>query len=222
MDNVNESIFNQAIRTADILYKMFGNNCEVVVHNFSNLEASLIYVAGTLTKRKIGSPATDLVLKEYKKPISEIKDIPNYMTSTDNGLIMKSSTVFLHNNKKEVIGALCINFNISFLSQVSKNIQSFIACEESEKRTENFHSSIHDVIEGMIKEVIQEFNKPTNLLEMEEKIDFVRKLEEKGTFLIKGATEYVATVLGVSKFTIYNYLQKIRSQNEFYMNEGNG
>ncbi|WP_336989646.1 helix-turn-helix domain-containing protein [Bacillus infantis] len=52
-------------------------------------------------------------------------------------------------------------------------------------------------------------------MQLEEKVECVRQLEEKGAFLIKGATDYVANVLGVSKFTVYNYLQKIRTESEF-------
>jgi predicted transcriptional regulator YheO len=219
VENDNRILFDQAIRTAEILHKMFGANCEVVVHDFSNLEESLIHVSGTITNRKIGSPATDLILKEFKKKDSDIKDIPNYSTTSKNGVTMKSSTVFIRDFQDKVIGALCINFNISFLSQVSKDLHDFLEFEETHAATENFYTTVHDVIEEMIKQVIQEFNKPPLLLELDEKVEVVRRLEEKGAFLIKGATEYLAAVMGVSKFTVYNYLQKIRAQNEYHMRE---
>lgn len=219
MKDIHLLLLNQAIRTAEILHKMFGSNCEVAVHDFSNLEESLIHVSGTLTNRKIGSPVTDLVLKEYKKADSEIRDIPNYSTTSKNGIKMKSSTVFLRDLDDKVIGALCINFNVNFLSQISQSIQEFLQVEENHATTENFYTTVHDVIEEMVKHVIQEFNKDPHLLELEEKVEVVRRLEEKGAFLIKGATEYLAQVLGVSKFTVYNYLQKIRAQNEYHMKE---
>ena len=37
-----------------------------------------------------------------------------------------------------------------------------------------------------------------------------KDLEEKGVFLIKGAIDYVANSLQVSRYTIYNYLDGIR------------
>jgi len=45
-----------------------------------------------------------------------------------------------------------------------------------------------------------------------DKIEVVKHLEEQGFFLIKGAIKFIATKLNVSKYTIYNYLEKIRAQ----------
>jgi predicted transcriptional regulator YheO len=212
-----ELVFNLAIRTADMLVKMFGSRCEVAVHDFSDLKKSLIYLAGNVTGRKIGSPITDLVLNELTKKETEINDIPNYKTQSIKGNIMKSSTVFLRDNEKKVIGALCINYDISYLMQFEGEISDFISFEET--KSENFYSTVQDVIQNMVDQVLHEFKNAPGLMSLEDKIECVRLLEEKGAFLIKGSTEYLASVLGVSKFTIYNYLQKIRIQNEYHLEE---
>jgi len=39
----------------------------------------------------------------------------------------------------------------------------------------------------------------------------VKALENKGAFQIKGAVDQVAILAGVSKYTVYNYLQKVRA-----------
>ena len=49
------------------------------------------------------------------------------------------------------------------------------------------------------------------MLTKEDKVAVVRYLDEKGAFLIKKSAEKVADFLGISRFTVYNYL-----------NEGNG
>jgi predicted transcriptional regulator YheO len=214
------NIFEFANRTADMLVKMFGPRCEVAVHDFNNLEKSLIYIAGKITDREIGSPITDLVLQELRKPPTEIQDIPNYKTQSKKGVVMKSSTVFLRDTNEVVIGAFCINYDISLLMQIEGEMQDFITFDDSQKKSESFYNSVHDVIEGMVDQVLQGFKKSPSLMSMDEKIESVRLLEEKGAFLIKGSTEYLATVLGVSKFTIYNYLQKIRTHNEYHLDEG--
>jgi len=36
-------------------------------------------------------------------------------------------------------------------------------------------------------------------------------LQRKGAFQIKGAVDQVAMLAGVSKYTVYNYLQKVRA-----------
>ena len=217
MEVVNEPIFKMAMRTADMLVKMFGSRCEVAVHDFSDLKKSLVYLAGNVTGRDIGSPSTDLVLKELAKPETDIQDIPNYKTRLPNGITMKSSTVFLRDEYDQVIGALCINYDISMMLQYETEIQEFLSFTEMEEKSETFYTTVQEVIQDMVDQVLTGFKKPPSMLSLEEKIECVRMLQDKGAFLIKGSTEYVASVLGVSKFTIYNYLQKIRTQIEYQL-----
>lgn len=219
MQDCDAPVFNLAMRTADMLVKMFGTRCEVAVHDFSDLKKSLVYLAGNVTGRKIGSPITDLVLNELAKNPLEIEDIPNYKTQSSKGNIMKSSTVFLRNQDQKVIGALCINYDISLLLQYGGEIEEFISFDANQSKSETFFSTVQDVIQGMVDQVLHGFKKAPSIMSLEEKIECVRLLEEKGAFLIKGSTEYLASVLGVSKFTIYNYLNKIRTQNEYHIEE---
>ncbi|MEW9050680.1 MAG: PAS domain-containing protein [Neobacillus sp.] len=217
MEIENKHIFNLASRTADMLVKMFGSRCEVAVHDFSDLKHSLIYLAGNVTGRKIGSPITDLVLNELAKKEQEISDIPNYRTQTTKGNVMKSSTVFLRDYNEKIIGALCINYDISLLMQFEGEMEDFINFEHT--KSENFYSTVQDVIQNMVDQVLHDLKKAPALMSLEDKVECVRLLEEKGAFLIKGSTEYLAAILGVSKFTVYNYLQKIRTQNEYHLDE---
>ena len=217
MEVENEPIFNMAMRTADMLVKMFGSRCEVAVHDFSDLKKSLVYLAGNVTGREIGSPSTDLVLNELAKPESDIQDIPNYKTRLPNGITMKSSTVFLRDEYDRVIGALCINYDISMMLQYETEIQEFLSFTGTEEKSETFYTTVQEVIQDMVDQVLTDFKKPPSMLSLEEKIECVRILHDKGAFLIKGSTEYLASVLGVSKFTIYNYLQKIRTQIEYQL-----
>ena len=47
-------------------------------------------------------------------------------------------------------------------------------------------------------------------------IDIVRYLDRRGAFLIKGAVEWVATKLKISRFTVYSYIKeaKVESFNQ--------
>jgi predicted transcriptional regulator YheO len=45
----------------------------------------------------------------------------------------------------------------------------------------------------------------------EEKVKLIGILEEKGAFIIKGGVDNVAARMGLSKYTIYNYIQKFRA-----------
>ncbi|WP_261176758.1 transcriptional regulator [Anaerobacillus sp. CMMVII] len=169
MQGNNAPLFNLAIRTADMLVKMFGDHCEVAVHDFSDLKRSLVHLAGNVTGRRIGSPITDLVLTELRKHPSEIEDIPNYKTQSGKGITMKSSTVFLRDHNDHVIGALCINYDISLMMQFGAEIQEFINFDDSETKSENFYSTVQDVIQNMVDQVLVGFKKAPSVLSLEEK-----------------------------------------------------
>jgi predicted transcriptional regulator YheO len=50
-------------------------------------------------------------------------------------------------------------------------------------------------------------------MNVDEKTSLIGQLEENSTFLLKGAVEQVARMMGVTKFTVYNYLKKVRNNN---------
>ncbi len=215
----NEVVFDFAKRTADMMVDMFGSHCEVAVHDFSNLDQSLIHLAGSVTNRGIGSPATNLVLEELKKSASEVSDIPNYKTHTKEGVMLKSATVFLRDKSSMVIGALCMNYDLNSLMSLEGMIHDFLSFDDKQGKSEDFYTSIHDVIKGMVDQVSKNFSKAPASLSLNEKVEFTGQLDKRGAFLIKGSTDYVATILGVSKFTIYNYLQKANTQEQFFSNQ---
>lgn len=214
MKKKDQHIFDFAIRTADMLVKMFGPHCEVGVHDFADFKKSLIHLAGNVTGRSIGAPITDLVLNELAKGNHEAEDLANYKTQTPKGNVMKSSTVFLRDEHNKIIGALCMNYDISLMMQFGGVLETLTNFNEEDTKDETFFTSVQDIVHEMVEQVLQPYKKAPASMTIDEKIEAVKRLEEKGTFLIKGANEYVASILGVSKFTIYNYLQKIKVMNE--------
>lgn len=213
MKNIGSLEFENLQRVADIVASTFGRLCEVAIHDFFDLEHSLIYIAGDVTKRRLGAPVTDLVLREWKRLGDSVNDIANYRTVTKNGRTLKSSTIFLRNKHGKIIGAFCINFDITqFLDAGSliKEFSNVVNLGKENIEGETFANSVDETIDSLINQALSHVGKQPPNMQMEDKINFVGILEKKGTFLIKGAVHYVAALLGVSKFTIYNYLQKAK------------
>jgi hypothetical protein len=61
-------------------------------------------------------------------------------------------------------------------------------------------------LDRLIAAVEQELGAPLAQLDREQKQQAVRMLNELGAFELRRAVESVADVMGVSRFTIYNYL----------------
>ena len=214
-EKTNLSDFDNLRRIADVFVSTFGKFCEVVIHDFSNLKHSVVYIAGNVTKRKIGSPVTDLVLREWKSEGDKVEDLANYKTFTKNGRALKSSTIFLRNERGKIAGAFCINFDITEFLEAGSLIREFSNVAEFGKengKAETFAVSVDETIDSLIEQTIDQIGKQPPNMQMNDKISFVDILDKKGAFLIKGAVSHIAALLGVSKFTIYNYLQRAKAR----------
>jgi predicted transcriptional regulator YheO len=72
--------------------------------------------------------------------------------------------------------------------------------------TETLATSVNDVLEHLVEQAVADVGKAPAHMTREEKIQVVKTLEKQGAFLIRGAAEYIAKTLGVSRYTVYNYL----------------
>ena len=63
---------------------------------------------------------------------------------------------------------------------------------------------------GILADVEREFDGPLTELARPDKQRAVRLLEEAGAFSYRKSVETVAAALGVSRFTVYNYLNRDR------------
>ncbi|MBZ4688208.1 MAG: YheO domain protein [Clostridiales bacterium] len=192
----------------------FGNNCEVVVHDFKYPEKSLVYIAGNVTGRKLGAPITNLVLETLKKRGNDAPNLIGYKTSTKDGKILKSSTIFIRDDNGKIIGCMCLNLNITDLVTCKEILEKFIKINDTDENfsKEEFYVDVNEALETIIKNVLKDYHTPIQLMEKDDKLYVVKKLDEKGVFLVKGAVDQVASVLGVSRYTIYNYLEEVRTR----------
>ena len=131
----------------------------------------------------------------------------------NDGRIVKSTTVFIPDNNGDIIAACCINFELTDHLNAIRTIEHITKTKEfnSKSNADNFASSIWESIDVLFEQAVSEIGKQPTTMTSEERLNLIDLLENKGTFQIKGAVDQVALMLGVSKYTVYNYLQKIRA-----------
>jgi predicted transcriptional regulator YheO len=194
---------------ADVIEKLFAPYCEVVIHDFSDLEHSIIHLSGNLSDRSIGGAATDLLLTRVRAGLAEA-DLHNYMTELPNGRVMKSSTTFLRNPDGTPYGAFCINYDIPGFLGFQKILDRFTAIENHAAVSETLSDDIQQTIGSIINRTIAECGISGPILSREDKINLVARLEDKGIFQVKKAAPILADQFGFSRATIYNYLREAR------------
>ncbi len=65
---------------------------------------------------------------------------------------------------------------------------------------------VHGTLERMVAAVESELGAPLDELSREDKQRAVQLLEARGAFQLRKAVDDVADLMGVSRFTVYNYL----------------
>lgn len=215
-ENFNDrSNIKNLINIANGIQKLLGENCEVVIHDLSTLESSLAYVAGNVTNRITGAPITNIVLKNIRLNGKDCSDLIGYKTITKDGKTLKSSTLYIRDDEGKVIGCFCINLDITHSINFKYHLEQITAFEiESEQKSNNnefFASDVTEILDTLIAQVINSTELRIDSLQKDHKMRIVGELDQRGVFLIKGAIDKVATGLGVSRYTIYNYLEQERS-----------
>lgn len=194
----------------------FGKNCEVVLHDLTKPQSSLVYIEGNVTNRQLGAPITNLILREIRKNGDDAEDLLCYPSRSRNGRLLKSSSIFIRDDYGKIIGTLCINFDISHLTTTKQILEDLISIVDlgslhMKDTQEYFAQDIVEALTSIIDEVIKKVDQPIALMSKEEKVRVAELLDERGVFLVKGSIDIVAQALGVSKYTIYNYLEEIRA-----------
>ncbi len=203
------------LQTVDGLSKMLGRRYEVILHDLSHMESSIVAIKGDVTQRQIGGPATNYLIHLLKKYGDDAPDSINYRSVLPDGRILRSSTIFIRDDEHHIIGSLCINQDLTDYIVASKMMQDL--CSFHENTTEDsepqelFSHDINEVVESMVRSELETVQKPVAYMQKEDKLEVVESLENKGIFDVKGAVEYVAERLGVTNFTVYNYLKEVRS-----------
>jgi len=193
------------------LAQAIGEDVEVVVHELSHPQDSLIAMAGDVTGRSVGAPLTDMFQGMLLR--GEIEDRINYSTRTADGRQLRSSTIFIRDENGEPLACLCINFDITKWLIARHVTTAFCSTESLEDdQAESFDGDVVSMLERNIEEALAEDAVPVAMMKKEDKLRVVRRLEQVGVFQIKGAVASVAAALDVSRYTIYNYLDEIRGE----------
>ena len=189
----------------------FGSNCEVVIHDVSSNhpDHSIVHIEnGHVSGRKVGDGASQVVLDQMASQTEHPQDHLCYLTRTPDGKILKSSTVYIHGARGKVTAILSINYDVSKLMMVENAVRDLVSVPGPQPAEPEKIVNINDVLEELIQQSVALVGKPAALMNKEDKIRAIRFLNENGAFLVTRSGDKVAKHFGISKYTLYSYLDK--------------
>ena len=187
----------------------FGSDCEIVIHDLKNkpLESSVIYIEnGHITNRKIGDGPSAIVIETLHSNTKILNDKLAYLTKTANGNIIKSSTIYIRGEEGLVDYILSINYDITVLCAIEHSLKNLTSTNAVKKDPTTITHNVNDLLDILISEAEGIVGKPVGLMTKDDKIKAIQYLNEAGAFLITKSGDKVSAYFGISKFTLYNYL----------------
>lgn len=195
---------------AKALAKQFGDNCEVVLHDLTStdIEHSVVLVEnGHVTHRAVGDGPSHVVLEAMKSHDSIPMDHLAYLTKTSDGRILKSSTIYIHDDEEQkIIGILSINYDITSMLLAEQAIKSLVTNEDDKKEPESIPQNVNDLLEDLIRQSVTLVGKPVAMMTKDDKVRAIQFLNDAGAFLITKSGDKISSFFGISKYTLYSYI----------------
>ncbi|WP_115990888.1 helix-turn-helix transcriptional regulator [Cohnella lupini] len=211
-----DEILNSYKPMVEFIARINGNNCEVILHDLRQLENSIIAISNShVTGRTVGGSITDFALSIIHDKKYEDRDfIANYTGKVANQeRELRSSTYFIKDEGKTVIGMLCVNVDVTPLRKAREALDEMLSSDASIEepgraaQREAFVPSMEDLLRQSITEAIANYGIEPSRMLADEKKRIVGDLNAKGVFLLKGAVTETARRLETSEQTIYRYLK---------------
>ncbi len=203
-------------RLAEGIVAVVGPCCEVVIHDFSDIEHSVVAIAGKVSGRQPGAPVPDMDFVSHRLD----KDTPdqlNYRIEI-NSRRLQSSTVWIRDKDGTPVGAVCINVDFSRLLEARTLVGEFASAAMQQPDL-----VVHDTLAKNPQELMQlavdSFLRKNRIsapgfLTQDEKERLVKMIEQRGLFQLRGAVQHLAKILNLSRASIYNYRARSRQDNQ--------
>ncbi len=208
----NTSTFAILKQLAKGLAAQFGSNCEVVIHDLAeeHIDHSIVYIEnGHISNRELGGGPSPIVLDTISHHEEHPVDRLAYLTQTDSGRILKSSTLFIRDENDRVRYILAMNYDITNLLAIDHSISSLISCPEDTEKQESpkrITKDVNELLDELIKQSVDLVGVPVALMSKEDKIRAINFLNDAGAFLITKSGDKVSKYFNISKYTLYSYV----------------
>ncbi len=198
-------------RLSKALAAQFGSNCEIAVHDLKSgdSEHTLALIEnGHVTHRKVGDGPSRVVLDALKaEDPKALSDSAGYLMRTHDGRILKCSTVYIRDAEGVPEGIFSINYDVTELLMAERAVGSLLHHQEEEKKApERIPTTVNELLDDLIEQSVQRVGKPVAMMNKEDKIKAIAFLNQAGAFLITRSGDRVSKYFGISKYTLYSYI----------------
>lgn len=135
-----------------------------------------------------------------------------------DGSMTKSSTWIIRDDNGKIVGMLCVNTDYSELKTMQEALKSFAdkmelpILPQTDNKVEYFNMNVSELVDNNLKKVWSGYGMEHPKLSQKEKVEIVSRLNDMGTFYMKGSVACVAERIGSSIPTVYRYLNTMKKK----------
>ena len=115
--------------------------------------------------------------------------------------------MYIRDETGRICAIFCINFDITAMAMVEQTMKEMIQTEQDQHREpEAIPPNVSDLLEDLICQADELVGKPAALMTKDDKIRAIQFLNGNGALLITKSGDKIAKHFGISKYTLYSYL----------------
>ena len=120
--------------------------------------------------------------------------------------------MYIRDDDDSIAYIFSLNYDITSLLTVESAIHSLISTEQKkEQETDNkqpqkITHNVNELLDTLIEQALALVGKPVAIMNKDDKVAVVQYLNNAGAFLITKSGDKIASLLGISKFTLYSYM----------------
>ncbi|WP_433654595.1 helix-turn-helix transcriptional regulator [Nocardia sp. CA-128927] len=216
MSGTADAVFAAMTPLVEGIAATFGRSCEVVLHDYRDPERSVVAVAGSVTGRGVGDAMSEIGLRVLAAGPDACNEV-GYLTRAQDGRMLKCTTLPLHDADGTLIGALCINVDLSAINRatgVLSDLLGLSAMAELPVPATDFSGDLDQVLDSLIERAERAHAVPAAALGRDQRLELVQSLHDSGVFALRGAPARVAKRLGISRTGLYNDLATVKKDCE--------
>ncbi len=201
-----EEAFEFLDRTARGIAEMFGASCETLVHDMGVPNHPILSIYnGHVSGREVGSTMDIMGIGLELDEQAATTDQVNLAAATPDGRQTKSST--FHMIGEDYNLALGINFDYTSLVLANRILEDLMSAQ-SDLRSALWQPGDSRQLADLFDQCVASLGKPVEAMTKADRLRVITLLLRRSAFSYRKSVPYVAGRLGVSRYTVYKYLEE--------------
>ena len=197
-------------RTARGIAEMFGSSCETLVHDMGVPTHPILSIYnGHVSGREVGSTMDIMGIGLELDEQAATTDQVNLAAATPDGRQTKSST--FHMIGEDYNLALGINFDYTSLVFANRILVDLMSAQ-SDLRSALWQPGDAKQLGDLFDQCAAALSKPLDAFGKADRLRLIALLRERNAFSYRKSVPYVSGRLGVSRYTVYTYLDEVAEE----------